>query len=823
MAKKDFDKKALEDFKKSLANTYTVQKDMESSMDKYVRAIEKLSKLQKNIQHIESVKLKQQETLVDLEQELLSLLDSKVGKSKEEKKEIRLQVKEITKKIKAQKISNSITEDNLTNLKKQTGEFTKQVQSVNKMNLGFNAVGKFLKSTPSLIKNGFGRLRSSGIMEMDKSIRNARLEMGLFSEQGVSFYDNISKAALQTNELGIGVEDLSKMQSQYSNEIGRSIQFTETSAKAMAELAKGTNLGVEGASNFASEMDNLGVSIRDTRDYVEDTVNSSHAMGLNTSKVIKNIQNNLKLANKYNFKNGIKGLAHMAQLSTKFKLDMGSVAGMADKLFDIEGAVDMSAQLQVLGGEWAKLADPFKLMYQAREDVDGLFESIVNATKGAATFVKETGEFKLSGMELHRLKKVADATGLSYEELAQAAKQAAKFSKIKGSMNIAMDEETTNFITSMAEYDKTKGQYSIMVGSEPKLLNTLTANDKAMLKSAMQQKNTLEEQAKNAMNFDDAFKNTVNTLKVALLPFIESLNKKLMPAFNNFNKTLKNSGFINVIKDFASKVGSFVGTVGKWIIDNPFKSLVSALGLGAAEWIVKGVALGKGFLMSTKGFGGGAGMLGGNGGLLDSVIGGGKKGNKKGWSGGKKIGVGIGGMLGGMALDQGRNMMDEPDSDIGKAMGIGGSALEGAGIGAMAGPYGAAIGAIAGAAKGTFDEYFSDKSKSTTDVKKVNDGVIQNGKVKAITNDKDVMMAMKPNGPLANTIGNNSKSSNNGTMDVKFQPIKIEFGDINIKSSEGSFKLNIMDDKGFIRDLSRKINESLREAINGGKLNPNPI
>jgi len=35
---------------------------------------------------------------------------------------------------------------------------------------------------------------------------------------------------------------------------------------------------------------------------------------------------------------------------------------MADKLFDVEGAVDMSAQLQVMGGAWAKLADPFKLM-----------------------------------------------------------------------------------------------------------------------------------------------------------------------------------------------------------------------------------------------------------------------------------------------------------------------------------------------------------------------------------------------------------------------------------------------------------------------------
>ena len=818
MAKKDFDKKALDDFKKSLKETHSVQQDLESSMSKYTNAVEKLLKLQKNLQHIESVKLKQQENITDLENELISLLDSKIGKTKVEKKEIRNQVKEINKKIKAQKISLSITDDNLNGLRKQTDEFKKQVQSVDKMNLSFKAVGTFLKSTPSLIKQGFGKLRGFGLMDMDKSIRNARLEMGLFSEQGKSFYDNISNAALSTNELGVDIGDLAKMQSQYSNEIGRSVQFTEASSKAMAELAKGTNLGVEGAASFASEMDNLNISIKDTRDYVEDTVNSTHSMGLNTSKVLKNLQNNLKLANKYNFKNGIKGLAHMAQLSTKFKMDMGSVAGMADKLFDIEGAVDMSAQLQVMGGEWAKLADPFKLMYQAREDMDGLFESVVNATKGAATFVKETGEFKLSGMELHRLKKVAEATGLDFEQLATSAKQAAKFSKIEANISGKIDPELKQFISTTAEYDKSKGQYQIMVGSEPKLINTLTANDKAMLKSAMQQKNTLEEQAKNAQNFDDAFKNTVNTLKVALLPFVKSLNEKIMPAFNNFNKTLKNSGFLTTVKDFASKIGSFVGTVGKWVLDNPFKSLVAALGLGVAEWVAKGVALGKGFMMSTNGFGNNtSGGIGG--GLTDMFSGKGGKG-KKGWSTGKKLGVGMGLGVAGMAADAGRGMMNDPNSDLGKGLGVGGSALQGAGMGSMFGPWGMGIGAALGGGYGAYNEFFADKNKPT---KEVNDGVIQNGKVKAITNEKDVMMAMKPNGVLANTIGNSNSTASSKSMDIKFQPLKIEFGDINIKMPDGLFKLNLMKDQAFMNDFTKKVQETLRMAINGGKLNPNPI
>ena len=40
-------------------------------------------------------------------------------------------------------------------------------------------------------------------------------------------------------------------------------------------------------------------------------MNDASSMGLNASKVIKNIQNNIKLLNRYNFKGGVKGLAKM--------------------------------------------------------------------------------------------------------------------------------------------------------------------------------------------------------------------------------------------------------------------------------------------------------------------------------------------------------------------------------------------------------------------------------------------------------------------------------------------------------------------------------
>lgn len=832
MAKKDFDKKNLDDFKKSLKETYDTQQKMGSNMSDYLAGVEKLGKIFKNISFIEKQRLEQSSKINNLQKDLDRGLTSEIGKSGKELKILKKQNNELLKKLKIEKQTLGIIDDNLSSLKNQTTELKKHVNSSNAISASFKSVNGFLKSTPSLVKAGFGKLKSLGILEMDKAIRNARLEMGIFSKQGDAFYNNIENISYSTNNLGIGIEELAKMQSQYSNEIGRSVQFTQASADAMAQLAKGTNLGVEGAAAFAAEMDNFGVSMETTRDYVEQTVNSSHEMGLNTSKVIKNLQNNLKLANKYNFKNGIKGLAHMAQLSTKFKVDMGMVSGMADKLFDIEGAVDMSAQLQVMGGEWAKLADPFKLMYQAREDTDALFESVINATKGAAKFNKESGDFTLSGMELHKLKTVAEATGLDFEQLAQSAKSAAKFSKIKSSMNISMDEKTTDFITSMAEYDTTKGQYKIQLTDDKgktveKYVNALSANDKAMITTTIKQKATLKEQAENARNFEDEWNSTINMFKSAVLPLVKELNVSLVPEFQKFREKLLNGGFVDSIKSLASNIGSFIGNMMaspliKFVGEFPKLSATLVGAFGIAQWYSKGMALGQGFMSVAKM---GGGSSGGSGINMAGKVGKGMSFGKKALNFGKSALKG-GGVLAavGVGVDAITNAMDDNLSVTDKFL----KTLDqhkgmatGAAIGSIIPGIGTAIGAGIG---GIVDMFAPEVGTYGKDVKKTDDGVIQNGKVTAITNEKDVMMAMKPNGPLANTIGGQKSNGviQNGSVNVSFQPIKIE-GTINLNTPSGSFKMDLIQDKVFMRDLSKILQETVREAINGGKLNPNPL
>jgi hypothetical protein len=58
--------------------------------------------------------------------------------------------------------------------------------------------------------------------------------------------------------------------------------------KAMAAMSVATGLSSEDVGQMASDMDEQGKSVSETSKYLEDSMNSSHAMGLNATKVIKN-------------------------------------------------------------------------------------------------------------------------------------------------------------------------------------------------------------------------------------------------------------------------------------------------------------------------------------------------------------------------------------------------------------------------------------------------------------------------------------------------------------------------------------------------------
>ncbi len=803
----------VEALRKELETMVEWRNNLTSGMASFNDALKVAKDNVKSINFIQKQLSDSQKIIVEDRKKLNALL--KKGKTYSDD-----EVKILKEKIEAEIAAAKIIKEHIKIAKSLNEKLIEQLNLQNAISATAGSIGKKFKSIGLDVKDAvLDFKRGHGyFVDQLKAVKKTELGMGILSSQSKAFSTTIFKASLNTNKLGVGTEELAKIQDTYSEGIGRSVALTESGYQAMAELAKGTIMGADGAAQFAASMDNFGISVQSSRDLVQETLDIAHKMGTNTAKTTKNMESSLRLAQKYHFKDGVKGALRMAAESAKFRMNMEAISGFADKLFTPEGAVDMAAQLQVLGGEWSKLADPFTLMYKARNDFEGLFKDVVNATKGVAKFNKETGEFDISGLELHRLREVANATGISFDELSTAAKEAAKSTKIKSQITGVIDPELRDFIATAAQYNEKNKKFEINIEGEAVPVDELhkfsKGNINTILKQQQNQKADLAERAKQAQTFDETWTNTVNILKSTLLPFIESLNNGLVKGLQGFQDIMTKTGFADSLLSFAKTAGELAGGIIKFVADNPIKAILGAAGLGilfeAGKWYLNGVTLGMGFnsVASGKGI---SGLLGSTAGNI----------GKGSMSMGSRMGIGAGLGLGGAALGLGRTMMDDPNSTGGKMMGVGSSALGGAGIGMMFGPIGALVGGIIGGALGAFTEY----GTSSGGGKVAQDFVMRPGSGAVPFSENDTLVGAKPGGPIDKMLNNSGNGGviSNSVMEISFKPLKIEFGTLTLQSNNSKTTIDITNDPILARDLSRIIQEKVREAIGGGKLNPNPI
>ena len=748
-----------------------------------------------------------------------------------------------------------IAQQKLDLLKQQTDELEEQgvilrknLAEANKLKMSFAAIGasalKGFNKLPNLIDGSFGKLKSFGLFEMDKAIKQSALDMGKFGSNAKALSTSIRDTATVTNQWGMGVQELAKMQSAFSDELGRTVMMGNEGLEAVSAMAAATGLGVEGAAKLTAEMDNQGLSAKRTADYMEQTMNDTAKMGLNASKVVKNIQNNMKMLNKYNFKGGVKGLAKMAQTTSKLGVDMNFVAGMADKLFDIEGAVDMSAQLQVMGGEWAELADPFKLMYMARNDMEGLTEAMGHAAASAAHFNDKTGEFEISSLEMHKLRKIAEQTGVSYEELATAGKNAAKFSRIKSQIGFSMgtgkeNEEMKEFLMNTAQLDENGKAFIIDMKGDTRLLSELGAGGDTLIKAEMANQATLKDRAKAAQSFDEKITNLINMVKTTMLPIIDGIDEVLGPLVENmFSKDS-----IKAFEELGREIGGFVKSGLEMIKPlaemalnlGPKGLLYTFLGTKAlswfadkATWFSNGLLLAQGFNMASSGKGG---FLSSMGTMLTSGL--------------SKVGGGSAlkgaAMAGGAGIaGAGLDMLTDATTDPGSGWNIAGKAasgaLSGAAMGAFLGPIGAGVGALIGGLVGGVSAYNSRPQEGQHDALfgspihdglalgkdlgsdfSKNRGIIQGGKITPIDN-KDDLLAMKPGGAVDKTL----KDAQPKVMKIDFGEIHFKFDDLIVKApgtgEQSKVAKDLLNNPHFTRDIARMIHVETEKAVNGGKL-----
>lgn len=276
-------------------------------------------------------------------------------------------------------------------------------------------------------------------------------------------------------------EDMMKMQQSYGDATGRNQVMTRSDYLKSFQL--GTILGDDQlAGSLLGSMDYFNKSIADGTDLIYDMFQAANKAGISNRKFAKDLQQNLRLAQKYTFKEGVKGMMEMSLWSQKTRFNMASIESVIEKGLNggLEGVIQQSAQLQVLGGNAAMLANPLAMMYEMGNDPASLMKRINDSIKGFGTFNSSTGEVDFAMNDALQLRAIASAYGLDATELRNQATQAIKNQRIDGQLNRAYTDEEKALIYNKATYQN--GEWKVSVGGKYKSINDISGNDWLELK-----------------------------------------------------------------------------------------------------------------------------------------------------------------------------------------------------------------------------------------------------------------------------------------------------------------------------------------------------
>jgi hypothetical protein len=502
-----------------------------------------------------------------------------------------------------QKVINRLISNYRSISKKLTEE---QKESLNKQLKLYDQLIKSEEKRKNLIK-GINSTIVSGLREaykflntVDASIKDSALNLGLSRTLSDQYRNNLIEASQYAARLGMSVESLTKMQQAYNTEVGTNILLTAKSLKAVTAIAQGTALSAEEAGTLAGQFELFGKNASGVKSLVEDTAVEANNMGLNLNKVLKDISGNFRQIQSYNFANGINGIQKMAMYANMYKLNITSAFAAIDKARTLEGAVEMSAKLMVMGGEFSK-QNMFEIGFMARNRPEEFLKKMAEMSKGVYFFNKQTGEFETSAFDLDRLRAVAEATGIDFQTLTESARRVAKIDLAKSQLG-ALKAEDKELIANMAEMGK-DGKLTVTIGNDIVKINTLTASQ---IETFKLQQASLDQRAKDALTFDKEFSTLIAEFKTLFLP-----------ALGFFNTILRNvQGYFTEIGETGRKIMTGVGiafTIGiPKLLLMPLNGILNGF-LARLQAVLTKSNIGGGITGGTGPVGKGRGAMGGLG------------------------------------------------------------------------------------------------------------------------------------------------------------------------------------------------------------------
>lgn len=539
---------------------------------------------------------------------------------------------------------------------------------------------------------------------------------------------NVAQSKLAT-KYNVDTTDLLKMQQDYVRAAGRNIRVSNNEQEYLAAMHS-VMAGREG--ELISQYEKFGVNLESIGERAGKMFADASKNGVAFEKYSDNVAKNMRIAQNYTFRNGLKGLESMAMKATALRLDMQQVAAMADKVSSVEGSIDVAAKLQVLGGPFAAFADPMGMLNEGLNDMEGLQDRIARMVGNLGTFNRETGEVEVSAFNKQRIRAAAEAMGMDYGTLMESVNAQARRGEIEkqmsGNANVqGLSEEMRELIKNTGTFRD--GKAGVTINGKFKSLDELKEEDyEALQTESRSDSENIKDIAVNLRSLLDlrsGVSKQKDTTQARMFKWLGGIESGVLQLVGSVGMILAAINAMQAIGGVGNLIGNFggkFGKVGNWVsgkagklINKTVRPMANKVG-GRIMESAAGKYMGK---MWGKAAGKAAGEAAGKaaGAAAKKAVGKtvGKKLLTKSLVQGVKGGGGVGAVAGvaGAALD----IWGDSQVEAGKwkkgtgahnATKVGGKLLAGAGTGAAIGSIipgvgtaiGAAIGAVIGGITG---------------------------------------------------------------------------------------------------------------------------
>ena len=461
----------------------------------------------------------------------------------------------------------------------------------------------------------------------NESIKFAR-EAGMSLQQAHAYTKVLTTRAADLGvKYGISAQAVAELDRNLQAAVGRQLMLSNDQAEKAVQINKLVGEAVH--SQFNEELiTKMGAQIDSVQAIMANVYATAAKSGLNVSKMSQKVAQNLSMANRLSFRNGVDGLTRMAMMSEKLGVNMSSVESAANNFLKLENAIESSAHLQMLGGSSASMfGNPLTAAYEANYDPESFAKRMSDSLASYATFDAKKGIANINGMNMDFVRAIAEAMHISTDEAAAMAKRNAEIRYKENTYGTTLDaisggdQMKRDMLLNMSSIsggklgmrDKT-GEWRDMsyfrYGEGKKELNEMMSmygkSDSEILKEQASSLKTIEEQ--------------IEGIKTSIFGKIgEGLNKfNVLPRIQAFLDE-KGEVIVNAVGDIVKWFTEF-DWKGKWraatnwfeSIKSHFNTAITVLKWGFGIIVAKELLSGLRGLFGSKGGLGGRGPGGGN-------------------------------------------------------------------------------------------------------------------------------------------------------------------------------------------------------------------